>query len=123
MIKTYDFKMVRGETKSLEFTVVDEKGKTVDLTGASCYMRWRPDPKADPVIELDTLIAGGVVIEDQTVAATKGKFKATILPAKTSALPVGDYKWDAWVVLADTSRHAVIAMSTVSLLQEVTTLP
>lgn len=123
MIKTYDFRMVRGETKTLELSVVDERGAAVDLTGAIAYLRWRPDIKSSPVVQLDS--TGGspaITILDQTVAATKGKLRAVHAPAATHALEVGTYVWDAWIVATSGDRFAIIAPSSVTLIQEVTTL-
>jgi hypothetical protein len=123
MLKTYDLRKVRGTTISLTFTVKDEDGQVADLTGATAYLRVRPDPKAAPVIQKQSP-ASGITISTQT-GATKGQFVATVLPADTASLEPGDYIWDAWVVFSgfSTERHAVIAPSKLSLLREVSTIP
>lgn len=124
MIKTYDFRMVRGETKILDFTVVDERGAAVDLTGATAYLRMRPDAKSDPVVSI--ISTGGspqIVLLDQTATPTKGKFRATIAPADTHDLLIGTYVWDSWIVTASLDRFAVVGPSQCTLLQEVTTIP
>lgn len=125
MIKTFDFRMTRGETKILEMSVVDETGAAVDLTGGALYLSWRPDLKSAPVVELDSVtgLTPAIVMRDQTSSATKGKFRATHTPAVTHDLPLGSYVWDAWYVTALGERYAVVSPSSVTLLQEVTTIP
>lgn len=120
MIATRDIRMVRGTTLRLTFTVKDETGKVVDLTGATAHLRVRPDLKAAPVITKSSP-ATGIVISTQT-GTTKGQFVATVPHGDTAALPVGDYAWDAWIVTAAGDRFAVVAPSRLTLLPEVTTL-
>lgn len=121
MIKTKDIRAVRGTTLRLTFTVRDEHGAVVDLTGATAHLRVRPDLKAAAIITKSSP-ASGVVISTQT-GATKGQYVATVLHSDTSALTPGDYAWDSWIVTAGGDRFAVVAPSTLTLLQEVTTLP
>jgi hypothetical protein len=121
MIKTHDLRKVRGTTISLTFTVKDEDGQVADLTGATAYLRVRPDAKAAPVIQKQSP-STGITISTQT-GATKDQFVATLDPADTAALEQGDYLWDAWIVTAAAARHAVIAPSKLSLLREVSTIP
>jgi hypothetical protein len=121
MIKTKDIRAVRGTTIRLTCTVRDERGATVDLTGATVHLRVRPDLKAAPVIQLSSATAG-VVISTQT-GATRGQYVATIAHDDTADLPTGDYAWDSWIVTDDGDRFAVVAPSTLTLLAEVTTLP
>ena len=120
-IKTKDLRMVRGTTLRLTFTVKDERGVAVDLTGATAHVRVRPDLKAAPVITKSSP-ASGVVISTQT-GSTLGQYVATVAPSDTASLQPGDYAWDSWVVTATGDRFAVVAPSTLTLLQEVTTLP
>jgi hypothetical protein len=122
MIKTKDLRKVRGVTIALTFTVKDEDGQAVDLTGATAYLRVRPDLKAAPVIQLSSPATGIAIAAPQT-GATKGQFTATVPPADTAALEPGDYVWDAWIVEASGARHAVTAPSKLTLLHEVSTIP
>lgn len=128
MISTYDFSMVRGQTKPLLFTVRYARGypsvggQVVDLTGATAYFRVRPDMKAAPVVSLSSATTG-IVIATQT-GSTKGQFTVTIVPNDTKDLPIvsgDDYIWDSWVVLATGEKFPVIAPSRVILIPEVTT--
>ena len=121
MIKTKDIRAVRGTTLRLTFTVRDERGSTVDLTGATAHLRVRPDMKAAPVIQLSSP-ATGIAISTQT-GATRGQYVATIAHSDTADLSPGDYAWDSWIVTDDGDRFAVVAPSTLTLLAEVTTLP
>jgi hypothetical protein len=120
-IKTKDIRAVRGTTLRLTFTVRDERGAVVDLTGATAHLRVRPDMKAAAVITKSSP-ASGVVISTQT-GATKGQYVATILHSDTASLSPGDYAWDSWVGTSGGDRFAVVAPSTLTLLAEVTTLP
>ncbi len=121
MVKTYDLRKVRGTTISLTFTVKDEDGQAVDITGATAYLRVRPDYKSAPVIQLSSPASGIGIAAPQT-GATKGQFTATATPAQTAALEPGDYVWDAWIVTAAAARHAVVAPSKLTLLREVSTI-
>lgn len=121
MVRTHELRKVRGATISLTFTVKDEDGQAVDITGATAYLRVRPDPKAAPVIQLSSP-ATGIVIAALQTGATKGQYTATVTPAQTSSLEPGDYVWDSWLVTAGAERHAVVAPSKLTLLREVSTI-
>lgn len=119
MITTYDERIVRGQTVRRTYTVKDEKGQRVDITGATVHLRIRPDIKAAPVVSKTT--GSGITISAQT-GSTKGQFVATLAPADTKALPIGDYVYDVWVVEADADAFPVIAPSKFTILPEVTSL-
>lgn len=119
-IRTSDQRFVRGETIGLRCTVRDQDGQLVNLTGATAYARVRPDPKAAPVISKSSP-STGIAIATQT-GATRGQFTISIAAADTASLPVGDYVWDAWVVLATGERFAVVATSRLTLVLETTSL-
>lgn len=119
-IRTSDHRMTRGETFGLRVTVTDQDGQLVDLTGATAYARVRPDPKAAPVISKSSP-STGIALAAQS-GATLGQYTITIAVSDTASLPVGDYVWDTWVVLASGTRHAVIATSRLTIVQETTTL-
>jgi len=122
MVKTHDLRKVRGTTISLTFTVKDEDGQAVDITGATAHLRVRPDPKAAPVIQKSSP-ASGITIASPQTGASKGRFSAVIAPTDTASLEPGDYVWDAWLITVGGERHAVVAPSRLSLLREVSTIP
>jgi hypothetical protein len=122
MIKTHALQKVRGETIGLTFTVKDEDGQAVDISGATAYLRVRPDPKAAPVIQLSSPSTGIELATPQT-GSTKGQFTAAITPDQTASLEPGDYVWDAWIVEASGERHAVVGPSKLTLVREVSTIP
>ncbi len=129
MIKTRDMPMVRGQTLPLTFTVKDQRGERVNLTGATAYMWIRADMKVDAVVKLASAATTGhrvgIVLADQT-ADHKGEFTATVIPSDTAnliALGTSDpYLYDAWVVQSDGSRWPVIALSLMPLYPEATTI-
>lgn len=129
MIKTKDLPVVRGQTLPITFVVKDQKGARVDLTGATAYMWIRADMKVDASVKLASATTTdhrvGIVISDQT-GATKGEFVVTLIPADTSglvALGADDpYLYDAWVVLADTTRWPVVSLSRMPLFPQGTTI-
>lgn len=122
MLKTHDLRKVRGTTISLTFTVKDEDGNAVDISGGTVHLRVRPDPKAATVIQKSSPATGITIASPQT-GSLKGKYTATLVPADTAALEPGDYVWDSWLITAAGERHAVVAPSKLSLLREVSTIP
>ncbi len=120
-IKTFDDRMVRGQTWRATLTVKDERGARVDLTGATAYLRVRPDVKAAAAVAKSSP-SGGIAISTQA-GSTLGQFIATISPSDTAALAAGDYLWDAWIVDAAGDRWPVVAPSKLTIIPEVTTLP
>ena len=69
---TKHLRMVRGQTLRLTFTVKDEDGVPVDLTGASAYLHIRPDIKAAAIVQLAVgtgitiMITGGAGLTNNT---------------------------------------------------------
>jgi len=130
MIKTRDIPIVRGQTFVARFTVKDQSGARVDLTGATAYMWIRADIKVDAVVKLASAATTGhrvgIVIADQT-GANKGDFTVTGIPADTInfvALGASDpYIYDAWVVLVDGTKWPVTALSLMPCYPQVTTTP
>lgn len=129
MLKSRDIQVVRGQTLPVLFTVKDHLKQRVDLTGAVAYMWIRADAKVDASIKLASAVTAGhrvgIVLADQT-ADHKGEFTATLIPADTQglvALGADDpYIYDAWIVLADTTRWPVVATSKMPLYPETTTI-
>jgi len=120
-IKTFDDRMVRGQTWRATLTVKDERGARVDLTGASAYLRVRPDVKAPPVVSKSSP-STGIAIATQS-GSTLGQFIATLSPSDTADLPAGDYLWDAWIIDSAGDHWPVVAPSKLTIIPEVTTLP
>lgn len=82
MTATYDFSMVRGDTKRLEVTVRDEAGAIVDLTGSS--IRWRIARSVSSVALISKAIGTGITV----VNATLGRFDILLTAAESATLPV-----------------------------------
>lgn len=129
MLRTKDIPMVRGQTMPILFTVKDQKGARQDLTGAVAYMWIRADMKVDAAVKLASAVTSGhrvgIVLADQT-AEHKGEFTVTIIPSDTQGLVAlgaeDPWLYDAWVVLADTTRWPVVALSKIPLYPEATTI-
>lgn len=121
MITTHDLRMVRGQTLKLRGTVVDEVGARQDLTAAVVHLRIRTDFKAAALISKSSP-ATGIAISAPQTGSTKGQFIATLAPADTLSLVVGDYVYDVWVVVG-ADKYPVVAPSRLTILPEVTTNP
>jgi hypothetical protein len=130
MIRTKDIPVVRGQTLPITFTIKDQRGQRVDLTGGAVYLWVRADMKVDASIKLASQTTTdhriGIVISDQT-GEHKGECVATLVPADTAglvALGAGDpYIYDAWVVLADGSHFPIVSASSMPLYPQATTVP
>lgn len=130
MIKTRDFNMVRGQTKTMLFVVRDYRGQKVDLTGATAYLWMRADQKVDASVKLASAVTadhrvGIVIAADQTT--NTGEFTATFIPADTASLVAlgADDPWvyDAWIKDSTGQKFPVVAMSRIPLYPEITTVP
>lgn len=130
MITTSNQRMTRGQTLAFEFTLRDNRGRLVDLTGAFVYLWIRADLKVDASVKLasaDTALHRiGIVIADQT-GSDRGKFTATLIPSDTSSLVAmgadDPYLYDVWIIDATGARFPVITTSTLDLYPQITTTP
>jgi hypothetical protein len=129
-MKTKDIQMVRGQHLAITFTVKDNRGSPLDLTGALVYLWITADMKVDAAVKLSSAVTAGhrvgiVVAPDQ--AANKGQFTATAIPADTASLVAlgadDPYLYDVWVVDSTGQRYPVIATSRLALYPQVTTVP
>lgn len=125
MLATKHLRMTRGQTLTETFTVLDDSGASVDLTGATAYFALTADLKVAPLLELDSAARGGVVLSNQTT--NKGQFVVTVQPTATANLvAAGDddpYFYDAWIVDASGNRTPVVATSKLGLYAQVATIP
>jgi len=82
----------RGDSKTIEKTLVDSDGVAVDITSAEFRFSVKKDrllADTDALISKDNVGGGGITIVD----ATTGKFKVEIDAADT-AIEARDYQYD-----------------------------
>ena len=114
-------RIIRGTSKTLELSVIDEEGDAVDLAGARVIMSVKRtlDEKA-PLFAKDSA-KGSAQVEIQSPTKA-GKADIYLLPSDTHTLDVGDYLFDVWVILSSGKRYAVIPPSTLTLEAGVTVI-
>ena len=111
----------KGMTKTLRLTVTDEDGR-VDLTGATIYFTVK-EKAEDVAFNLQKITPTEIVLQTQTVDATKGQALILILPADTIGLSTSTtYVYDTVVVLG-TDRHQVIPNTSFTVTTTVTVVP
>jgi hypothetical protein len=94
----------------------------VDLTGSTIYYRWKKNQDDPNPAEISK--SSIVVTEIEILAqagATLGQADVWLVPSDTDTLITGWHYWDAWAVLADTTRHAKLPQR-VNLINAVTDL-
>jgi len=107
-METVNLEMSRGDTYERDFQVLSG-GIAVSLTGAEIRLtaKWLvSDTDANAAFAIDTLALGGITIID----AANGKFRISIVPGKTTALPPErvDLDYDTQVKLSNGKVHTVL---------------
>jgi hypothetical protein len=90
-----DMTMVRGDTRIVRATFVDEAGAVLSLVG--CTIRWWMAKTASGPSLLSKAIGSGITV----VNAASGRFDVRMAPADTanvSTIPPGDYYHECEVV-------------------------
>jgi hypothetical protein len=91
------FEMFAGDTRAITFTVIDDNGNSVDLTGGSVTWQmaasnWRSDPSILPLLTKHSPTA---------ITLANGSFTVNILSTDTVGFTEGSYYHEAQVTLAD----------------------
>jgi hypothetical protein len=91
------FDLFAGDSRALTFTVVDDSGNNVDLTGASAIWEMAPlnwkSSAASPLLT-KTSAAGGITLAN-------GSFTLKLASTDTEGLTEGSYYHEAQITLAD----------------------
>jgi len=108
--------LVRGASKTLELTVLDEAGDAFDLSGCTLWFTVKK-AAADqqPVVQKKS----DDVAEIQIVDAREGRADIYLLPADTFSLPAREYVFDVWVV-SGADRYIVVGPAALELQDSVT---
>lgn len=124
--------VVKGETKVLRYTVIDNstgvyalvegqvvEGARVSVSGASS-IEWQAHyPPGSPLpLAISKALGSGIVPCDQDAADTKGSFDVTLDPADTSALVAKLYKYDLVMMLSG-RRYVLVRPSDLRLIEPV----
>lgn len=104
--------LVRGEHKTIQFTVMDSAKQPVDLTDASVYFSVkRCMSDLERAIYKRNTAGGGdndqAVILTQS-GSTKGKYQAFVVPDDTKYVDPDEYKYEAWVKLANGKQYVIV---------------
>ena len=109
--------IVRGTSKTLDVTVLDEDGDPFDLTGATIWFTVKKVISDEfAVIQKKSDVPAEIVITD----ARAGTCEIYLLPDDTRLLDVREYVFDIWVVTAAGARYLVAGPSTLELQNSVT---
>ena len=116
---TSSVEVYKGESKTLQLTILDCERNAVDLTGATLYFTVKGNLNDCKVLFQKTSAQASEILI--LSPATDGVAEIYISPSDTSALDAGDYKYDIWVVLSSGKQVPVIAPSLFKVIQPVTT--
>lgn len=106
-----NIEFIRGDTKILLITVTDNNAAAyTPMPGDTLTMTVRDD-NGEKVIEK--------VSGDGSIAITEGKWKITINPSDTAALPFGNYIYDIQVELVNGYTQTIVPLSILTLKEEV----
>jgi hypothetical protein len=91
--------MFAGDTRALTFSVVDDSGNSVNLTGGVVVWQlaasnWRIDPTVAPMLTKSSATAGQVTLAN-------GSFTVNLASVDTQGLTEGNYYHEAQATLAD----------------------
>lgn len=100
--------VIRGSSKTLALTVLDETGAPVDLTGARVIFTVKSSPTDGvPLVQKDSNVPTQVGIDSPRT----GEAKIYLQPADTHGMDPIEYIFDVWVVLASGKRYPVVQPS------------
>lgn len=113
----------KGASKTFLLAVKDDKKQPVDLTGSTVY--WTAKTAIDGTVIIAKVSTSITQIEILNQTTFKGQAKIYLVPSDTSGspVPVGNYKWDSWVVLSSGKRYPVIPPSDLKVKPTVTVVP
>lgn len=112
--------IIRGSSKTLELSVVDDSDAAVPLTGAQIYFTVkRCADDSQSLISKTT----AVITQIEITSAVGGKARIFLNPGDTQNMPAGNYTFDVWVVLTSGKRFPVVLPSTFEVLPGVTVIP
>jgi len=109
--------LVRGTSKTIELTVLNDAGEAFDLTSAVLWFTVKK------FISDETFVVqkrSTDVTEIAITSAREGKASIYMLPADTFNLAVREYTFDIWVVTTLGARYLVVGPSTLDLQDSVT---
>ena len=106
-----ELNIVRGVSKTLRLTVVDEDGDAVDLTDAVVYFSVKILlSDAEAVIEKTSETPADITILAQS-GDTLGKADIFLVPSDTLSLSAEKHYYDVWVELVTGARYCVVSPS------------
>lgn len=112
--------VIRGTSKTLKLSVVDDNGKPVDLTSAQIYMTVKQAlGDVQNVFQKSTASSSQILITDPR----GGTANIFLLPGDTQRLDIKPFVFDVWVILASGKRYAVVPPSVFEVQAGVTYLP
>jgi len=106
----HDFTYYRGATDLRSVTWKDSNGNPVDLTGYTASMHIRD--------AADTVLASTSDGITATITAASGLVVFTISDAKGRGLPVGNHRYDVWLVSSGGTDYPIL-YGNVTVLKEV----
>ncbi len=116
-----DFVLTAGDSKLLQFTVMDAEGVPFDLTGARVdwwVSRGTPDRfSKTPALQKSTSNSSVEI-----VSPLDGRFDILLVPADTHTLPAGTYYHEVQV-RDSLSNIATVATGTITLRRQLVNIP
>lgn len=111
--KEFDIPFTRGDTCPLKFSLVDNDGTKLTLTGSDeLYFTVKKSFTTSEKIMQKTFGQGDIIQEED------GSYKLIIEPTDTDHLNYGNYVWDLQLVSGDYTR--TLAIGNLTLTNEVT---
>lgn len=116
-----EIEILRGSTKTIEYTVLDQDGNFVDLTGSTLFLTVKRDMSDTIPVFVKTNKYSG---PDVQITNPKGGLcRFTIRPADTQSLDIRQYYFDIWVILSNGNRYPVIPPTVFDVQAGVTSIP
>lgn len=113
-------RVIRGTSKTLQLSVVDERNKPVNLTGATVVMTVKNQvDDLRNVFQKTSAFSSQVLIIDPF----GGLANIFLQPADTQFLDIRQYVFDVWVIFPSNQRFAVVPPTIFDLQAGVTLLP
>lgn len=97
--------MPRGDDRTIEVTVTDSAGSSVNLAGAS--IKFTVKKKATDSVNKFQLTSGDIA-EIELTNPANGIFQVKLVPANTSGLDPGEYQFDIEVTTSEGKVFTVI---------------
>lgn len=103
MAKSVNFEVIQGDSFTIEFTVNDETGSPVDLTGYSVVFAVRNEPGGKTLCATAT-IGDGVTI----INAAAGKFSVNITGTKSKKFTLPKAHYQCQIYTTDANKNTVL---------------